>query len=138
MSCLWALHNHPARTGLRGLNSTLTVSSCNFFCGQDNQLTKCLSSSRSKPWEWPASNFSLQYYGWIIHWDHENKGNDRHPKKLWILLVGTKGNLQRTERRIWILMLGCKGLRNLTKWWKSTSDGHPQGENETPIAPRKL
>ena len=100
VSCLWALHNHPAGTRLRDLDSNLTASLCNFFCGQDNQLTKCLSSPRSKPWEWPASNFSLQYYGWIIHWDHENIGNDRHPKKLWLLNEFSLLVLKETYREV--------------------------------------
>ena len=34
VSCLWALHNHPAGTGLRGIDSNLTVSMSNFFVGK--------------------------------------------------------------------------------------------------------
>ena len=32
-----------------------------------------------------ASNFSLHYQHWIIHQDHENKGNDHQIKKLLIV-----------------------------------------------------
>ena len=38
-----------------------------------------------KPEEWPASNFPIQLYCWIILKDHENKGNDRQTKKLCLL-----------------------------------------------------
>ena len=47
------------------------------------------------PWEWLASNFSLQYHPWITRQCHENKGNDHQHKKLLIvkqiLLVNTLG-----------------------------------------------
>ena len=66
------------------------------------------------PWEWQASNFSLQYQHWITHKCQENKSNYHQLKKLLIirqiLLVSTLVNVQRTAWRIWILMLGCNGL----------------------------
>ena len=68
------------------------------------------------PYEWLASNLSLQYHHWITHWCHENKRNDQQLKKLlsvWqILLVSTLVNVQKKIWRIWILMFGCKGLKN--------------------------
>ena len=38
---------------------------------------KCLwiTSFPFNPWEWPASNFSLQLYCWIKHLGHKNNGN---------------------------------------------------------------
>ena len=66
------------------------------------------------PWEWPASNFSLQYHPWIKHWSHENHGYDQQLTKLLIfkqiLLVSALGDVQRTVWRICTLMSGCRGL----------------------------
>lgn len=36
-----------------------------------------------KPYEWPASKFSLQYHHWIKHLGHENIGND-HWSSSWL------------------------------------------------------
>ena len=55
---------------------------------------------------------------WILHYGHENKGNDHQLKMLLIvkqtLLISILGNVQRTLRRICILMLECKGFTDST------------------------
>ena len=65
--------------------------------------------------KWPISNFSFLQHSWIIRYDHENKGNDRKPRRLLIsyqiLLVTTLKNVKRMVWRKYILMLGCKGLK---------------------------
>ena len=61
-----------------------------------------------------ASYFSLQYYCWIKHKGHENKGNDQPREKLvmveQILLVRTIRNVYRTVGRICIPILGFKRI----------------------------
>ena len=78
------------------------------------------------PWEWQASNFSLQYRHWITHKCHENKGNYHQLKKLLItrqiLLVSTLVNVQRVLYcRVWkellvskkiVVLYQCTGKRN--------------------------
>lgn len=55
-------------------------------------------SYSSNPWEWLASNFSLQDCPWIEHLGYGNKGNDQQLKKFLIvkqiLLSRTLGNVK--------------------------------------------
>ena len=74
------------------------------------------------PWDWLASNFSLQYLPLIKHLGHKNKENDHQLKRLLnvkqVLFISTSGNEWGTAWMICKVILGYEELKEYI--WKLT------------------
>ena len=84
-----SLVRFPSSVEVTSLKNTLplehhhTTSQVDIACDRykaripvENSVKKKKDYWPFQPKEWPASNFSLQEYQWIIYSDHENKGNE--------------------------------------------------------------
>ena len=89
-----------------------------------NSVLVTPGSGRVKPLEWPALNFSLHSYCWIIYYNHEKKGYDFQPMKVGLLNEFPSHYQRKIIKKTWeiiqeILRLRCKGLLK----WKCLPEG---------------